>query len=139
MDAQARVPPSKNPILKPLKTIECRDAILNSDGTEPAWPKVDAIVGNPPFLGNKRMISELGEVYVKSLRRLFDKRWPGGVDLVIYWFERARTQIESGQCQRAGLVATQAIRKGANRTVLERVAATTSIFDAWQDEPWVST
>ena len=46
---------SRDPILKPLETIECRDAILNSDGTEAEWPKADVIVGNPPFLGNKKM------------------------------------------------------------------------------------
>ncbi|MBV5276797.1 class I SAM-dependent DNA methyltransferase, partial [bacterium] len=40
---------SKNPILKPLNTIEQRDAIVNQDGTEPEWPTADVIVGNPPF------------------------------------------------------------------------------------------
>ena len=44
---------SKNPILKPMDQIECRDAILNGDGTEPEWPTVDVIVGNPPFLGDR--------------------------------------------------------------------------------------
>jgi type II restriction/modification system DNA methylase subunit YeeA len=29
---------SRAPILKPLETIECRDAILAPDGTEPDWP-----------------------------------------------------------------------------------------------------
>jgi hypothetical protein len=28
----------RNPILKPLDTIECRDAILNEDGSEAEWP-----------------------------------------------------------------------------------------------------
>ena len=46
---------SKNPILKPLDTIEQRDAIVNPDGTEPEWPEADVIVGNPPFLGDKKM------------------------------------------------------------------------------------
>jgi len=54
---------SRDPILKPLETIECRDAILNTDGTEAAWPSADVVIGNPPFLGNKRMIEVLGEEY----------------------------------------------------------------------------
>ena len=40
-----------DPILKPLDSIECRDAILAPDGSEPDWPKADVVIGNPPFLG----------------------------------------------------------------------------------------
>ena len=57
---------------------------------------------------------------------------------MIYWFERARAHIDSGNCQRAGLVSTQAIRKGSNRAVLERIVAAMPIFEAWRDEPWVN-
>ena len=128
----------EKPILAPLDHIEQRDAILNADATESDWPACDAIVGNPPFLGNKRMLAELGEDYTAALRRVFNGRLPGGVELVIYWFERARAQIEAGQCQRAGLVSTQAIRKGANRAVLDRITVSTRIFEAWRDEPWVN-
>jgi len=38
------VQPSKDPILKPLETIQCRDAILNTDGTEAVWPKLNFTV-----------------------------------------------------------------------------------------------
>ena len=41
------------PILKPIDSIEHRDAILNPDGTEPDWPECEVIVGNPPFLGRR--------------------------------------------------------------------------------------
>jgi hypothetical protein len=134
------IQPSKDPILKPLRTIECRDAIVSETGRDPTWPPADVIIGNPPFLGNKRMLAELGETYTNKLRRQFKGRLPGGVDLVTYWFERARGEIEAGRSKCAGLVATQAIRKGANRTVLDRIAATdaTPIFDAWSDEPWIN-
>ena len=52
-------PVPRNPILKPLENIECRDAILNLDGTETEWPAADAIIGNPPFLGAKLMKGRL--------------------------------------------------------------------------------
>ena len=45
----------RNPILRPLDTIECRDAILNPDGTRADWPAADVVIGNPPFLGGKLM------------------------------------------------------------------------------------
>ena len=128
------------PILKPLDNIRRTDAIL-ADGPgqpiEPAWPAADIIIGNPPFLGGKRLRAELGDDYVDRLFRLYDGRVPREADLVTYWFERARALIADGRVQRAGLLATQAIRGGANRRVLERIKATGDIFMAWSDRAWV--
>lgn len=129
---------AKHPILKNLERIECRDAILNDDGNEAAWPQVDAIIGNPPFLGNKKMLAELGDDYTKRLRACYDNRLSGGVDLVMYWFEKARAAIAEGKAAQAGLVATNSARGGANRKVLERLMESQAIFDAWSDEPWVN-
>jgi type II restriction/modification system DNA methylase subunit YeeA len=84
------------------------------------------------------MRGELGDRYTNSLRTLFDGRVPGGADLVTYWFEKARAQIEEGQCRRAGLVATNSIRGGANRKVLERIVAGPGIYEAWSDEAWIN-
>ena len=67
---------SKNPILKSLETIECRDALLNPDGTEAEWPEADVIIGNPPFLGDKLMIGSLGSEYVSRLRTVCSSRVP---------------------------------------------------------------
>jgi type II restriction/modification system DNA methylase subunit YeeA len=38
-----------HPILKPLESIEHRDALLNPDGSEAQWPDAEVIVGNPPY------------------------------------------------------------------------------------------
>ncbi len=131
-------PHALNPILKPLDGIEHRDALLNPDGSEAEWPAADVIVGNPPFLGGSVMRSELGDNYVETLRQTYDGRVPGGADLVTYWFEKARAQIKAGKLQGAGLVATNSIRGGANRKVLEHIVGTTRIFEAWSDEEWVN-
>jgi type II restriction/modification system DNA methylase subunit YeeA len=85
----------RNPILKPLDTIACHDALLNQDGTEYAWPAADAIIGNPPFLGDKQMIGRLGKEYVGSLRSAFEEATDGAVDLVVYWIAKAWAQIEA--------------------------------------------
>jgi len=129
---------NRNPVLRPLETIEQRDAVLNEGGTEAQWPEADVIIGNPPFLGDKKMVSGLGEDYTKALRDCYKGRVPGGADLVCYWFEKARGQIETGKAKRAGLVATNSIRGGANRKVLERINETGRIFHAWGDENWVN-
>ena len=89
---------------------------------EPEWPQVDVIIGNPPFLGDKKMRAELGHKYVEDLRKLYRDRIPGQSDFVCYWFEKARAMIEEGKVKRAGLLTTQGIRGGANRKVLERIS-----------------
>ena len=128
---------SRNPILKPLDTIECRDAILTPDNTEPKWPEADVVIGNPPFLGGKLLITNLGEDYVSKIFTTYDGRVPAEADLVCYWFEKAGQQIAAGKATRAGLVATNSIRGGANRRALQAAIDTRRIFEAWSDEPWV--
>lgn len=127
-----------DPILKPLDGIEHRDALITLGGDEAAWPKADVIVGNPPFLGDKMMRGELGDSYVEKLRKLYEGRVPGGADLVTYWFEKARAQIETGQANVAGFVATNSIRQKRNRVVLERILESTRIFSSWSDEEWIN-
>ena len=132
-----------NPVLEPLDHIECRDALLAFDPVsaaagEAAWPQANVVIGNPPFLGDKKMRSELGDVYTEALRKVFAGRVPGGADLVTYWFEKARAQIENTGLVASGFVSTQSIRAGANRAVLKRVLSTAPIFDAWSDESWVN-
>jgi type II restriction/modification system DNA methylase subunit YeeA len=160
---------AKNPILRPLDTIECRDAVLalpvlrdagerissqSAHGEEglsssrseriegpsrttmrAEWPEADVIIGNPPFLGNKKMIRELGEDYTLAQRKAWPEV-PGGVDLVCYWFAKAWAMIVSGRAKRAGLVATNSIRGGANREVLKPIVEDGRIFEAWSDQEW---
>jgi type II restriction/modification system DNA methylase subunit YeeA len=95
------------------------------------------IVGNPPFLGGKRLRTELGDTYVDAIFALYNRRVPREADLVAYWFERARFLISSTMARRAGLLATQAIRSGASRKILEQIKTTGDIFMAWSDRPWV--
>ena len=131
----------RNPILTPLDTIRRMDAILDNDDdgnvVEPEWPDAEFIVGNPPFLGSQMLRGNLGNSYVDALYNLYDGRVPGSADIVCYWFEKARAEIERGRCSRAGLLATQGIRGGASRNVLERIKQTGDIFMAYSDHPWV--
>jgi hypothetical protein len=149
-----------DPILRPLsENIRLMDAILSTERgmqstecgvanteckepacgetAEPDWPSVDFIVGNPPFLGDKMMRRELGDNYVDRLRSLYEGRIPGQSDLCCYWFEKARAHIAAGKCKRAGLLATQGIRGGANSEVLKRIKDSGDIFWAESDRPWI--
>ncbi len=145
------------PILEELEdNIVCKDAILppranppqsrHRDGgkavTRPQtaavdWPAVDVIVGNPPFLGAKKQRIELSDEYVDRLRDFYKGRIPAFVDFACYWFENAREQIDKGRAKRAGLLATNSIRDGMSRLVLQRIKESGDIFMAWSDREWV--
>ena len=128
---------SRDPILKPLDTIECRDAILTPEGDEPEWPTADVVIGNPPFLGGKLLNAGLGEDYVSRIFSLYKGRVPAEADLVCYWFVKAGAHVGAGNAGRVGLVATNSIRGGANRRALAAATGGRPIFEAWSDQPWV--
>jgi type II restriction/modification system DNA methylase subunit YeeA len=130
------LPAPSDPVLRKLDTIECRDAVLTSDGAAAAWPKADAIVGNPPFLGGKMMRRTLGDASCDSLFAAYAGRVPAEADLVCYWFEAARAALAHGDVARVGLVAPNSIRGGANRVVLDRIERAGIITEAWSDEAW---
>jgi hypothetical protein len=139
-----------DPVLEPLNHIECRDALLSfgvqESRVEPGapavveahWPKANIVIGNPPFLGGSKKRRELGNDYFDALDSVFSGRVPGGADLVCYWFDKARLAIERDGMGAAGLVSTQSIRAGSNRTVLSAICASAQIFDAWSDEVWIN-
>ena len=137
------------PILKPLTTFRRMDAILAGDrdqGTgvrdqglgirEPEWPAVDVIIGNPPFLGTRKLRTELGDQYIEDLWQLYSGRIPPKSDLVCYWFEKSRALVAEGRARRCGLLATQSIRNGLSRTALDRIKETGDIFFAYSDKEW---
>lgn len=131
-----------NPVLRPLDTIENADALVvehldREDWTEKEWPQADVIVGNPPFLGGKRMRSYLGDRYVDRLFGLYRDRVKPEADLVTYWVAKGATAVKAHLAVRVGFVATNSIRGGASREVLKLAVSLSRISFAWSDEPWV--
>lgn len=146
------------PILKAFGNIQQKDAVLTWDGypelqfemkngvaaqvypnaRRPAWPTADFIVGNPPFIGNKRMNDQLSESYVHALR----KAWPdvtNSADFVMYWWARAADLTAARMVRRFGLVTTNSITMAFNRSVMdERLNAKQplSLLYAIPDHPW---
>lgn len=142
----------KEPVLEELDAIECRDALITEldrtvsvansslvkiDYGEAHWPQADFIIGNPPFLGTKKMLRGLGDDYAQALRKVYEGRVSPFSDLVCWWFEKASGEIIRNRAVRAGMVATNSIRGGRNRLVLDKITKNLRIFEAWSDEPWV--
>lgn len=133
--------PPRDPILEPIESIKRMDAILDISDLkfqkEPSWPEADVIIGNPPFLGGKLLRTNLGDDYVDALYKVWDGRVAREADLCCYWFEKARAMIDKKRASRAGLLATQGIRGGANREVLKRIKQSGDIFFAVSDRDWI--
>lgn len=134
-------PVRRNPVLEQIETIQQKDAILDRSKPqkprEPSWPDADVIIGNPPFLGTKKLRAGLTDEYVEQLFALYGDRIPNFSDLCCYWFEKARDLIARNRVRRAGLLATQGIRGGENKTVLKRIQETGRIFFAISDRDWI--
>jgi type II restriction/modification system DNA methylase subunit YeeA len=97
---------------KPLPLANLDNNIICADALFTEWPKADAIIGNPPYLGAKLMKPEYGPDYVKKLRSAY-RDIPGMADYCVYWFRKAHDQLPNGG--HAGLVGTQNIRNTYSR------------------------
>ena len=91
---------------------DLEDNFSSEDTLFAKWPKVSAIIGNPPFLSSKKMKVELPVDYVNKVRKHF-KDVPGRADYCVYWFRKTHDHLEKGQ--RAGFVGTNTIRENYSR------------------------
>jgi len=131
----------RDPILESLQTIRNTDAIIDlSDPAkprEPSWPEAEVIVGNPPFLGSRKTRAELGDDYIDRLQSLYGSDVADGADLCCYWFAKARRHLQAGKATTAGLLATQAIRKGGSRLVLDHIKEHLHLFFGVSNREWI--
>jgi SAM-dependent methyltransferase len=117
------------------------DALIAPDGTRTTWPAADVIIGNPPFLGAKRLKPERGTDYVNAVRKLYPEV-PGMADYCVYWFRRAHDHlpvctVDDPVTGRAGLVGTQNIRNNASRIGgLDAICTDGTVIEAVENQPW---
>jgi restriction-modification enzyme MmeI-like protein len=105
------------------------------------WPKADFIVGNPPFIGNKRMRDALGDGYVEALRSA-SPNVPDTADFVMYWWDRAADLVRLGSVRQFGLITTNSLRQTFNRQVVDHHLSAkppVSLRFAIPDHPWVDS
>ena len=174
------------PVIKKFHNVQCRDAVLDWDDTEPVldqegkpvtrwdgvttkqhpvtgeqvpdeaaqvevarylgarqaeWPEADYVVGNPPFIGNKRMRLSLGDGYAEALRDAWTKV-PDTSDYVMYWWHKAAELARKGKLYRFGLITTNSLRQTFSRKVIQHHLAAKpplSIVYAIPDHPWVDS
>jgi len=124
------------PILSTLAQIEKRDALLTEEGGQATWPDADVIIGNPPFVGDKKQGQLFQQNDLQRVRAAYHGLVKPSANLVAYWFYKAGEALK-GATVRFGFVATQAIRRGASRSVVQKLLDDgAEIFDAWSNESW---
>ena len=96
----------------------------------------DAIVGNPPFQGGKKISGALGGQYRDYLIKWLAHDVRGNADLVAYFYLRASRLL--GSFGGFGLIATNTIAQGDTREVgLDQLAdAGWTVYRAIASEPW---
>lgn len=129
----------------PLDNLEANfiaaDALLTSEGIPANWPQADVIIGNPPYLGAKRLKPEHGPDYVNKLRRAYPEV-PGMSDYCVYWFRKAHDLLPpctaaDPMAGRAGLVGTQNIRNNQSRVGgLDHIVESGTVVEAVDNQPW---
>lgn len=85
--------------------------VKQGDALRMPWPRADAIIGNPPFHGDRHLRRLFGDDYVEWLRREFGV---GIKDYCVYWFRRAHERLTPGG--RAGLVGTNSVSQNRARS-----------------------
>jgi len=88
------------------KNIICADALFTE------WPKADAIIGNPPYLGSRYLAQEHGYDYARKVYARFPDV-PKMADFCTHWFRLAHDALADGG--RAGLVGTNTVRQNEGR------------------------
>ncbi len=158
-----------DPVLRAFKNVVVKDAVLEADkelqrdatgrpvtrrGADgekvevyayrnprrPVWPEAEFIVGNPPFIGGKRMRDVLGDAYVEALWSVTPDV-DESADYVMFWWERAAAILcgKGSQLRRMGLVTTNSITQMFNRRTVQRKLSGSpriQIVMAIPDHPW---
>jgi len=131
------------PLANLEENFKTADALVTPAGLQNTWPKVDVIIGNPPFIGAKRLKPERGSSYVERLWKAYAKDdVPRMADYCVYWIRKAHEHLpvcteEDPVAGRAGLVGTQNIRHNKSRVGgLDHVVSTGTIIETVDNQPW---
>jgi hypothetical protein len=107
------------------------------------WPQADFIVGNPPFIGNKRMRDALGDGYTECLRKAWKGKVPESADFVMFWWQKAAELLAGKKVGQFGLITTNSITQPFNRALISKALSDQthpiSLKFAVPNHPWVDS
>ncbi len=105
------------------------------------WPAAEFIVGNPPFIGSKRMRAALGDGYVDAVQHVWPEV-PEATDFVMRWWHHAALLVRRGSVRRFGFIASNSLRQTYVRRAVEphlTASDRVSLVFAIPDHPWIDS
>lgn len=105
------------------------------------WQVSDFLIGNPPFIGARKIRAALGDGYVETLRQIYDDV-PETSDYVMYWWHKAAQLVGEKRASRFGFITTNSIVQSYSKPVVENHLKGKDgivIIYAVADHPWVDT
>ncbi|MET8337646.1 Eco57I restriction-modification methylase domain-containing protein [Streptosporangium canum] len=136
----------RQPIHWPLVFSEVFENKVGGDSGKPSdvvrsrsyGPGFDAIIGNPPFLGGKKISGSLGLAYREYLVESIGGGARGHADIVAYFLLRAHALLNPGG--QKGLIATNTLAQGDTREVSldQLISDGDTIRQAVKSRPWPS-
>ncbi|MBA4032955.1 MAG: SAM-dependent methyltransferase, partial [Planctomyces sp.] len=105
------------------------------------WPEAEYIVGNPPFVGTRRMRLILGDGYVTALA-VAHTDVPENADFVMYWWNQSAVLLAAARINTFGLITTNSITQTFNRVVIKnRISSDPEVHIAFAipDHPWIES
>ncbi|MFZ0875347.1 MAG: DNA methyltransferase [Pseudonocardiaceae bacterium] len=98
----------------------------------------EAVVGNPPFIGGKRVSGAVGKDVREYLKTYIARDKPGNADLCSYFLLR---DLDISWRGRVGIIATNTIAQGDTREVGldQAIGNGVSVYRAVKSQPWPGT
>ncbi|OIM98653.1 TetR family transcriptional regulator [Polynucleobacter sp. MWH-Tro8-2-5-gr] len=128
-DLALDLPPGKllrKPVHWPL---EFPEVFCRENGGFDAW------ISNPPFMGGRKISSNMGDSYEKAIKKLHLDDAKGSVNFVAYFLLRSLRMVRTTGI--AGFITTDSITESDTRTqVLTRVFQQATTFFAHSSFPW---
>ena len=124
------------PDLDPGRNLICADSLKHFGGA--SSPQFDLVLGNPPFLGGRKIRRALGDDYSRFLTHDFTDGASGNADLCVYFFLLASRLLKPGGV--CAFLATNTISEGDSRTSgLDVLLADGAVIYRAETFPWPGT
>ena len=121
------------PDLDPGRNLVCADSLKHFGGASSS--QFDLILGNPPFLGGRKIRRVLGDDYFRFLTHDFTDGASGNADLCVYFFLLAARLLKPGGV--CAFLATNTISEGDSRTSgLDVLLADGAVIYRAETFPW---
>ena len=121
------------PDLDPGRNLICADSLKHFGGA--SSPQFDLVLGNPPFLGGRKIRRVLGDDYFQFLTHDFTDGASGNADLCVYFFLLASRLLKPGGV--CAFLATNTISEGDSRTSgLDVLLADGAVIYRAETFPW---